>query len=217
MTTMGRRGFLAGLGALASLGAVRPEPLVFRRARFEELGKHVVMTARFPELLRVRDREAMAGLESGFETKLVFDMAVYEHGTDNMIARHHRVVKVVFHYMKKEYLLTVTMDGKTVVRRWLPTRQAAVEAAVTFRRVPVVRTAGLARGEDGPFYYVTIVGQRNPIDEAFAEPGLAPGAGRAQGRDTRWFNSFVNFLAGDLPRAEASLRVRTQPFYLVTK
>jgi hypothetical protein len=196
------------------MGAVRPDTLLLRRARFEEVGAAVMVTVAFPELLRARDREAMASLDSGFETTLVYDLMLHEHGTNRVLEQHRRVVKVRYDYLNRRYEVTTRDDGGTRARRFFKRRSDAAAAAVELRRMRVGRTEGLGRGEAGPFYYVTVLGQRNPLTPTQGEPGLDPGTGRAQGRDTRWFRRFVNFLAGELPEAEETVRFRTQPFYL---
>ena len=211
---MRRRALLAGMASLSLVSAMRPDTLLLRRARFEEVGAAIMVTVAFPELLRTRDREAMASLDSGFETTLVYDLILHEYGTNRVLEQHRRVVKVRYDYLNRRYEVTTRDDGGARARRYFPRRADAVEAAMSLRRMRVGRTEGLGRGEDGPFYYVTVLGQRNPLAPAQIDTGLDPGTGRAQGRDTRWFSRFVNFLAGELPEAEETVRFRTQPFYL---
>ena len=216
---MKRRMFLLAAASLGLTAASRPDKLLHRRARFEEVGDAAMMTVEFPELLRRRNREAMAAVDSGFETTLVYDLVLYEYRTNTVIEQHRRIVKIRYDYMNLRYEVTTRDDGGNRARRWFTRRSRAVAAAVKLGRVKVGRVRDLTRGDpkDGPFYYVTIKGQRNPLAPITSAGGLDPGTGRGQGRDTRWFNRFVNFLAQELPDAEATVRYRTQPFFLVKR
>lgn len=216
---MRRRALLLGLVSLGLTAGVRPDTLLLRRAKFEEVGDAAMMTVEFPELLRTRDREAMASVDSGFETTLVYDVVLHEHGTNAVVVQHRRIVKIRYDYMNRRYEVTTRDDGGSRARRWFTRRSRAVAAAVKLDRIKVGRSRDLARGDprQGPFYFVTVTGQRNPLDPTGGDAGLDPGAGRGQGRDTRWFSRFVNFLARELPSAEATVRYRTQPFYLVKR
>ncbi len=218
---MRRRAFLWALASLILTAAARPDTLLLRRARFEEVGNSAMMTIEFPELLRLRDRETIPSVDSGFETTLIFDLVLYEHGSNSGLEWHRRIVKIRYDYMNQRYEVTTRDDGGNRARRFFKRRSRAVAAATRLTRMKVGRSANLARGSGGPYYYVTIRGQRNPLDptepSAGLGSGLDPGTGRAQGRDTRWFSRFVNFLATELPEAEATVRYRTQPFYLVER
>ncbi len=213
---MRRRAFLL-LATVAALGAgVRPDATLLRRARFYDHGDRVTMDLALPDLLRPWDREAMAWLDSGFETLLVYDIALFETGSNRLVERHRDLVKLRYDYMGgAQYELKAYRDGRFVRRRTYTRPREAVRAAVRLRRVTVAATANLARaGARGPSYYVTVVAQRNPIEDPAGAIEPDPSTGRGQGRDVQWFQRLVHFLAGELPTAEVALRVRTQPFYL---
>ncbi len=213
---MRRRAFLILASWVVLAGAARPEATLLRRARFYDHGDRVTMDLALPELLRPWDREAMAWLDSGFETLLVYDVALFEHGTNRLVERHRDLVKLRYDYMGgARYELKRYRDGRFVRRRTYERPREAVRAAVRLRRTTVADAGKLTRaGARGPSYYVTVVAQRNPIDDAVGAVGPDPSVGRGQGRDVQWFQRLVHFLAGELPTAEVSLRVRTQPFYL---
>ena len=214
---MKRRQLLAGVPAVGFTALFRPETFVIRKAVFEEVGDSVLMSTVFPELLRKRDREAVASIDSGFTTTLVFDIAVLEYGTNQTIAQVRRVVELRYHLYLKKYEVVVRHGSVLAPPRYFTQRDAAIDAGLEMRRVRIVGANRLRRQPARGYYYVTVLGQRNPTDSIRGIHDLDPEAGRAQGRDVRWFSRFLDFLAGDVPQAEETLVVRTQPFYLVQR
>ena len=217
---MRRRGFLRLLGSAAAvplLTAARgAEPFLFRRARFYDHGSYVSVSIAFPELLRASDRAAMAWLDSGFETVLRYEFVVLEYGTHREVARRVHEVTIRYDFLQgNRYEVRARQGGRTLSRRHFSDRAAAVRAATRLARVPIARAKDLVRGgADGPAYLVAIVAQRNPLEPSVHGPGADPAVSRAQDRDVRWFGRLVGFLVGEVPEAEVTVRVRTQPFYL---
>ncbi len=217
---MRRRGFLrvCGGGAAVALlaGARGAEPFLFRRARFYDHGSYVSVSVGFPELLRATDRDAMAWLDSGFETVLRYECVLLEHGTHREVARRVHEVTIRYDFLQgNRYEVRARQGGRTLFRRHYSDRARAVRAATRLSKVPIARAADLVRGgPDGPAYVAAIVAQRNPLEPSTQGPGADPAVARAQDRDVRWFGRLVGFLVGEVPEAEVTVRVRTQPFYL---
>jgi hypothetical protein len=202
-----------GLAAFA-----RPDTLPLRRGRFEEVGSWITVTLPFPELLRPRDREALAWLESGFETTFVYEVHLWPWSGPGPVARHVREVRLRWDHLAQKFEAILRDDGAAPVRATWATREEALAGVLEARRLRVGLAAELTRGgPEGPFYMVSVLAQRNPLEGSAGDDELDPAAGRAQGRDSRWFSQFVGFLAGDVPEAEVTVRVRTQPFWLVRR
>jgi len=215
-----RRTFLrAAAGAAVvtvAAGAKPPEHFLFRRARFFDHGRYVSVSVAFPELLRASDRDAMAWLDSGFETVLRYRFLVLEHGTRREVARATHTVTIRYDFLRGDtYEVRARTDRRTLFRRNYATRAEAIAAATKLVQWPVVDTRRLVRGgPHGPAYVVAIVAQRNPLDPTSEGPAADPSVARAQPRDVQWFGRLVGFLVGEIPEAEVTVRVRTQPFYL---
>lgn len=212
-----RRGLLrAGLAAavaLPCLGAARPEGVGLRKAVFEEIGSSVVITLPLPGLVRRSDRDALASIDSGWDTTLEFFVDVWEYGTKAHVARRKIVRKIRLDPWKKKYVVR-TKGASGWVTATFDDRAAAIEAATTLERVRVVSSSALVRGGDaGPFYFVTVLAMRNPLPDATTRRRKR----RSSRRDRDFFGSLVDVLAGELPEAEEVVSVRTNPFYLLVK
>ncbi len=209
---MRRRTCLRGFAAMPLVGFVRPDALPYKRAAFEEVGNSVLLTVSLPALFRRYDREALASLDSGFDTRLVFTLKLWQHGSRRLIATTEVLVKVRRDPWKKRYVVAVGELG-TWTKRTFVDRDAAIAAAVRLERIRVAAASDLERGEDGPYYFVSILAQRNPLDVDVSTGG----DGRGQGRDLEWFGRLVDVLAGERAQAEETVHVRTNPFYLVPR
>lgn len=210
-----RRALLAGLLAAPALAFVRPDTLPLKKAVFEEIAASVQMTLSLPALFRKTDKEALASIDSGFDTTLQFEVDLWEHGTRRQLASRSIVVKIRRDPWSSRYVVR-TQGSTGWVRRTFTTRDAAIEAAVTLDRVRICDAALLQRGtqDDGPFYFVTVLAMRNPIKDA-----AAPGRRRRRGgdRDLEWFGRLVDALAGERARAEELVQTRTNPFFLLSR
>jgi hypothetical protein len=207
-----RRGVLAGLVSLPALGFARPQDLLQKKAVFEEIASSVQMTLSLPALIRKSDKEALQSIDSGFDSTLRFEIDVWAHGVRaTKIASRTVIVKVGKDPWTDKY--AVKTQGNTGwIRRTFTTRDAAVEAAVTLDRIRICDSALLTRGtgDDGPYYFCTVLAMRNPVKEP------VPGRRRRRGgdRDLEWFGRLVDALAGERARAEEIVNVKTNPFYL---
>lgn len=213
---MRRRALLAGASALLLTGFIRPETLPKRQAQFEEVGDSVLLTVALPGLLRKRDREAMASIDSGISTTLVYEIQLFEWGKTTPILTVRYVVKLHYDLWQKRYVVTMHGSAGAAGKRYFVRREDAIERAVTLERVRIARASSLGRGPNGPYYFATVRALRNPIVPPARASGGAT-SGRGEGRSPAWFRRLVHFLGGATPRAEQTLHVRTTPFYLTPR
>lgn len=211
-----RRTLLSGALALPLMAFVRPETLVQRPAQFAEIGNSIQMTLALPALIRDNDLEAMASIDSGFDTTFEYTLKVWEHGTRQLVTTRTIVIKLRRDPWQKHYLLR-TKGSTGWVKRSFQEHAKAIEAAVTLDGVKVCSSSLLERGgEAGPFYFVEVLAMRNPLRRQRGVDG-GPETRRGQGRDAEWFRRLVETLAGERARAEQVVHVRTNPFFLVPR
>jgi len=213
-----RRGFFALLAALPLMsGAGGLELLKPRRAKFEEVGDSVLMTAELPELLLLRDDDAMASLESAFRTRLEYEVALYRAGQSEPIELRRVTVLIQWDPWKERYVVETKEPDRTATRRYFVGRDEAIAAAVTLDRVRVARASALERGPKA-VYFTTVVGQRNPIEKGLLSPEEGDGDGRGQGRDLSVFSRWVGIFIRATQSAEKTVAIKTSPaFYLVPR
>ncbi|MCA9655828.1 MAG: hypothetical protein KC501_38335 [Myxococcales bacterium] len=211
-----RRVLLGGALGLPLLAFVRPESLAKRPAEFAEVGNSIQMTISLPALIRGNDEEALASIDSGFDTTLEYRVTVWEHGSRLKIASRTLVLKLRRDPWKKHYLLR-TKGSSGWIKRSFESREEAIAAAVTLDGIRICSASDLTRGgEAGPFYFVEIMAMRNPLSRGRGE-GRGTETHRGQGRDAEWFRRLVETLAGERARAEKVVHVRTNPFFLVPR
>jgi hypothetical protein len=181
-------------------------------ATFEEVGSSVLMTVSLPTLFRKYDKDALESIDSGFDTTLQFTLKVWQYGKNRLIETREVLVRIRRDPWKKRYVVS-TREGGEWSKRTFTERDAAVAAAVKLDRVRIAAASSLERGDDAPYYFVTVHAQRNPLEPAadFA------GSTSAQGRDLEWFGRLVDVLAGERALAEETVHIRTNRFYLVAK
>jgi hypothetical protein len=215
---MRRRAFLVALSCVPLLGFVKPEDLPRRRAVFEEVGTSLRMTMGLPRLLRKTDREAMASIDSGFDTSIEYTLRLWQQlgrGNRRLVAVRELVVKIRRDPWKKRYVVS-TGDERGWTRRHYEDRDAAIAAAVKLERVRIAPVSTLERGDAQANYFVEVLALRNPLRKR--GPGGGDSAsGRGQGRDLEWFGRLIENLAGERARAEEIAHVRTNLFYLVPR
>jgi hypothetical protein len=208
-----RRTFVVGsLATPLLLGFARPEALSVREAIFEEMGTSLVVTVQLPGLFKKHDTDALASIDSGFDTNLHFSLKVWEWGKRKLVAQRTVLVKIRRDPWKKMYVVS-TRGSRGWSKRFFEKRDEAIAAATTLTRATVASTSELERGDDGPYYFVEILAQRNPLaSDARRKRGAT---GRGTGRDLEWFGRLVEVLAGERAKAEETVHVRTNPTYLV--
>lgn len=211
---MRRRTFVQGVLVMPVVGMVRPDPLTVRKATFEEVGNSVLLTLSLPTLFRKHDKEALASIDSGFDTTLEFTLKVWERGSNRLMGTRKHVVKIRRDPWRKRYVVS-TRSETGWSRRYFDKREDAIAAAVKLDRVRVISASLLERGEDGPYYFVTVLALRNPLDPGGLRDPTA--SGRSRGRDLEWFGRLVDVVAGERPRAEEIVHVKTNLFYLVPR
>lgn len=211
---MRRRDFVAGALAVPFAGFIRPESLPSRRAAFEEIGNSVMMTLAVPGLFRRGDREAVASIDSGFDTTLVFHLRAWRYGTRERVATVEREVKIRWDPWKKRYLVRTEME-KGATRREYDVREKALAAATTLSRIRLGSAESFVRssGDQGPYYFVEVFALRNPLLRPEELVARRPSE-RSVGRDLEWFSSLVDVVAGERAVAEEVIHFRTNPFYL---
>ena len=213
---MRRRALLVGGLALPLLAAGGRELLRARRAEFFEAGAVVQMSVALPELLSPRDDDAMASLASAFATTLDFEITLYRAGVARPLARRRRVVKIQWDPWRERFVVSAQDDGGAAQSRSFAAREAAIAAAVSLERVTIAEASLLERGPQAT-YFVTVIGQRNPISPELL-PELEAAAAREQGRDLAVFSRWIGVFVSDVPAAEKTAAIRTSPgFYLVRR
>jgi hypothetical protein len=215
---MRRRSFLIALGCAPLLAFVKPEDLPRRRAVFEEVGTSLRMSIGLPKLLRKQDREAMASIDSGFDTTIEYTLRLWQllaRGNRRLVESRELVVKIRRDPWKKRYVVS-TGDDHGWTRRYYEDRDAAISAAVKLERVRIASVSTLERGDTRANYFVEIFAMRNPLRKRGPSGGDAA-SGRGQGRDLEWFGRLVENLAGERAQAEEIVHVRTNLFYLVPR
>ncbi len=199
--------------AMAASGFARPDP---RKAVFEEIGNSIMMTLSLPALFGRSDRDALASIDSGFDTTLHFTLDVWEHGSRKHMGTRVIVRKIRRDPWKKKYVVR-TKGSSGWLSRTFDKREEAIAEAVSLDRVRVIKATKLSRGgEAGPFYFVTVLAMRNPIEDVAAgtKRRRRRGGGR---RDLEWFGRLVDVLAGEQAAAEEIVSVKTNPFFLVPR
>jgi hypothetical protein len=208
-----RRTFVVGtISTPLLLGFARPEALSVREGVFEEMGSSLVVTVALPGLFKKHDTDAMASIDSGFDTNLHYSLKLWEWGERKLVSKHTVLVKIRRDPWKKMYVVS-TRGARGWSKRFFEKRAEAIAAATTLTRVKIASTSDLQRGDDGPYYFVEILAQRNPLtSDARRRRGAT---GRGSGRDLEWFGRLVEVLAGERAKAEETVHVRTNPTYLV--
>jgi len=211
-----RRGFFGLLAALPLLTAAGGlELLKPRRAKFEEVGDSVLMTAELPELLLTRDADAMASIESAFRTRLEYEVSLYRAGQSDPIEQRRVTVYIQWDPWKERYFVETKEPDRSAIRRYFVGRDEAILAAVTLDRLRIARASALDRGPKA-VYFATVVAQRNPIEKGLLSP--EEGDGRGQGRDLSVFSRWVGIFIRATQVAEKTVAVKTTPaFYLVAR
>ncbi|MBK7823713.1 hypothetical protein [Nannocystis sp.] len=215
---MRRRGFLGLVAALPLLTAAGGlELLKPRRARFEEVGDSVLMTVDLPELLLLRDADAMASLDSAFRTRLEYELSLYRAGQSDPVEQRRVTVYIQWDPWKERFVVETQEQGRSPTRRYFIDRDEAIVAAIRLDRVRLARASALDRGPKA-VYFATVVGQRNPIEKGLLAPDEGEGDGRGQGRDLSVFSRWVGIFIRATQSAEKTVAIKTSPaFYLVPR
>ncbi|MCA9686194.1 MAG: hypothetical protein KC431_05625 [Myxococcales bacterium] len=190
--------------------AASPETLPRRRVPINYNASTVKASISVPELLRESDKQAMKSLDSGWATRLVYDVAVFEKGNARSpLATVQLEVKVQWDPWNRDYMVQTSVGGGKPSLRRFALRADAIKAA-TVLRVPVARTDAFTRGDDHA-YFVTVFAQRNPTQ---SKSSAAGGSGRGQDRDLEVFSRWVGMFVRSRPKAEQTSEFRSELFYI---
>ncbi|MCP4449104.1 MAG: DUF4390 domain-containing protein [Myxococcales bacterium] len=198
------------LGAIGSAQAKGPKT---RKMRFVERGRSLTVNTNFTELL---DSENFTALSSGFPMRIVLHLLVYQDGYDTPVAVQRMRKRVVYDLWDETYLLEETGPGGT--------REIRFGSRVQLlRRLTQLRRHPIAKLEDvgiGPHYFLVIVAQLNPVEDAeLAEMRRWLSKSSSESKlnsSSSFFGSFVSVFANPkLAKAERVVRLRSQPFYRV--
>ncbi len=207
-----RRRQLLLLGLTLPLLAASPAAPIIRRAEFKEVGDSVIMKLRLPELLPKRDLDAMDSLSSGFATHLVYEITLYRYVPGQSKPERHSVRHVRVHYdlWNEKYVVETVDDAGSPGRVQYRLRDDAIADVATLR-VRVGKASEMLRGSKNA-YFVGVFAQRNPTKEAGQSPSVGT---RGQNTDLRMFNRWVSLFLRSRLKAEKTLLLRTNHFYLV--
>lgn len=165
------------------------------------------------------DQAAYRKLEKNpLATVIVVRLYVYRKNRDKPVAYRLLTVRVVYDLWEEEY--SVRIDGPLGRQNTRFDRlDQAFKQMTEFENLPI---SDLADVPIGPHHYMAMVAELNPVsDETLAElrRWLSQPAGSASlSRSTSFFGSFVSiFVNMPPPEADRVARVRSQPFYRVSR
>lgn len=205
---MRRRDVLALAAALPALVAAVPETLPLVRTRFVEVGDDLVAEFSLPDVLPQSDAAAMAAVDSGFATRLEFELILRAEGRQKPVLSIVHDVRLSWDPWNRRYLVTSRAQRSS---RTYATRDAAIRRATAIR-ANLGPTAALSRGES-TVYFLHVVAHRNPHE---GTPRPDSGA-RGEDRDLSVFSRWVSVFLGPPPRAEFTIERRSNAFYLVPR
>ncbi|MEE9386256.1 MAG: hypothetical protein V3V08_22825 [Nannocystaceae bacterium] len=208
---MKRRPWLLLGGAAPLLVAAARDPLPVKRTRFIEVGAALEVDFEMPAILPLDDEQVLETVSSGFATRIVFDLALFEAGAPQSIAVRRRTVRVWWDPWSREFVV-VTQDGEQPGRHQSFMRREDAVGSVARVRMGLGGTLALRRGRQHP-HFVHILAQRNPRGHTAETARHA----RGQGRDLSVFSRWVRMFLGSAPTAELRIERRTNYFYLVKR
>lgn len=208
---MRRRAFVVLGLSLPLVAAGPPTAPIIRRAKFREVGDSVIMDIKLPELLPKRDADAMASLDSGFATRLVYEITLYKYvrGQAKIVRTSSREVRIHYDMWNERYVVETIDDGGSPGRLHFKLREDALKEVGRLRK-RVGRVSEMERGERNA-YFVSVFAQRNPTRK---DPGSTPST-RGQSGDLRMFSRWVSIFVRSRLSAEKTMVMRTNYFYLV--
>ncbi|TPV96103.1 MAG: DUF4390 domain-containing protein [Myxococcales bacterium FL481] len=205
---MRRRDLARIVCVLPLLVAAVPETLPRIRGRFIEVGDELIVEFSLPEIIPLDDPAAVAAVDSGFATRLTFELSLRAEGRQKPVSNVSYEARLSWDPWNHRYLVTWPATGES---RRFDSREAAVRRATTIR-ASLGPCAALARGRQA-VHFLHIVAHRNPYTNA---QRTGTGA-RGHDRDLSVFARWVSVFLGAPPRAELTVERRTNAFYLVQR
>jgi hypothetical protein len=216
----GVTGLLAmALALVAFAGSARADDNIqYVKMRFaERRGQLMVKELGLSSLLF--DQDAYARLrENPLSTVIVVRLYVYRKGEGEPVAYRLMSVRIVYDLWLEKY--EVRVDSPRGRENGSFSRlDQAYKTITEFHDVPV---GDLTNIDIGPHYYLAMVAELNPVSEAtLAEVRrwlTRPAGTTSLDRGTSFFGSFVSiFVNARPPEADRVVRVRSQPFYRVSR
>lgn len=203
----------ATLAAPSAARADEPSEVQVERMSFAERSGRLVVTTSFSEIF---DQETAEDLSSGLSTTLVLRIYVYKKGRELPVSFVLGRIRVAYDLWEEVYIVRTEGPLGKKTRRY-ERRSEALEACTRVEEFPI---APLDRIAVGPHYFLGMVVELNPLSpELLAEVRRwlsKPAGDRALDTSSSFFGSFVSvFRNPKLPKADAALRLQSQPFYRV--
>ncbi len=201
--------------SLVWVAAARAETYKRRRMSFAERGKNLVVSTAFTELF---DKEAYEGLSSGFPTTVVLRVYTYLNTGDKPVGIRMVRWRSVYDLWDETYIVRVEGMGKTRNFRF----SSRVQVLRTLTQLKGFSAAPLRDIDIGPYYFIAMVVQLNPVDLKMVKEmrRWISGSNNASRLDSSssFFGSFVSvFVNPKLERADRVLQLRSQPFYRASR
>ncbi len=187
--------------------------VVETKMHFVESGANLTVSASFTNII---DSDGFAALSSGFPTRVVLHLLVYQKGSDTPVAAQRIRRRVVYDLWDETYLLEVTGPHGTQQKRF-SSRVELLRELTQLRKHPIAKLSGIGFG---PHYVFALVAQLNPVEEermAEMRRWLTKSSGESSlDSSSSFFGSFVSVFANSkLDKADRVVRLQSQPFYRV--
>jgi len=196
---------------LASTSLAWAKDTGFRRMKFAEKAGSIVVSTDFTELF---DKEAYEDLSSGFPTTVVVRVYTYLNTKDAPLDVKIVRFRVVYDLWEERYLVRIDGLGQTRIL-WIDNRIEVLRRLTRLQKFAVARLQSI---DIGPYYFLAIVSELNPVDKRMLSEmrqWLTKSSNRS-GLDSssNFFGSFVSVFANPkLQQADRVLRFRSQRFY----
>ncbi len=205
------RMFIVVLAILASSSIASAQSTTFNRMKFAEKGSSIVVSTDFTQLF---DSEAYKDLSSGFPTTVVLQIYTYLNTQEAPVSVKVVRWRAVYDLWEEKYIVRIEGMGRTRTRR-INSRVEVLRTLTQLRSVPI---ASLDTIDIGPYYFIAMVAQLNPIDRrmlAEMRQWLTKSSNQSRlDSSSNFFGSFVSvFVNPKLQGADRTVRLRSQRFY----
>lgn len=186
-------------------------PTQFRRMKFAEKSGSIVVTTNFTEVF---DKEAYEDLSSGFPTTVVLRVYTYLNTQEAPVRVKLLRWRAVYDLWEETYVVRIEGLGRTKTLR-IDSRVEVLRTLTQLRKFPV---AGLDDIDIGPYYFLAMVIDLNPIDRRMLtemRQWLTKSTNQSRlDSSSNFFGSFVSvFVNPKLQGADRSVRLRSQRFF----